>query len=64
MQRPDGRVTTEEVYDRKLPVKNGQTYGGNSWKLKYDYELLPGEWGFEYIYEGKSLLSQKFILYN
>ena len=64
MQRPDGQITTEETYDRKLPVKNGQAYGGIAWLLKYNYELLPGEWGFEYIYEGKSILFHKFILYK
>lgn len=45
-------------------VKNGYTYGGNSYRLKYDYELLPGKWVIEYLYKGQVVLSKSFILHK
>jgi hypothetical protein len=62
MKRPDGRISTVDVYNMNLLVKNGVAAGGNAYLLKYDYEVLPGEWIFEYLYEGKVLIYKRFIV--
>ena len=64
MKRPDGRISTVDVYKMKLPVKKGVATGGNAYLLKYDYEVLPGEWIFEYLYEGNVLISKRFVVYE
>ena len=65
MKKPDGTTSTVQIINRKFPVKeNGVARGGNTYLLKYDYEVLPGEWIFEIFHEGQLLFFKKFMLYE
>lgn len=64
MRKPDGTTSTVQLYERKFPVKEkGFVSRANAYLLKYDYEVLPGVWVFEYFHNGQLLFSKKFILY-
>jgi hypothetical protein len=62
MKKPDGTTTTEFEYTRQLAVTNGATYGGTSYRLDHDEEVLPGVWIFEYYFDEKLLFSKSFTL--
>ena len=55
MNRPDGQVRT----GFKLPRSPNQTH--SAYGLDHDYEVVRGEWKFEYFYKGRSLCSQSFV---
>jgi hypothetical protein len=62
MKKPDGTTPTEFEYTRRLGVTNGTTYGGTSYRLDHDEEVLPGVWIFEYYFDEKLLFSKSFTL--
>ena len=65
MNKPDGTTSTVQIINRKFPVKeNGVVTGSNTYLLKYDYEVLPGEWMFEFSHQGQLLFFKKFIIYK
>lgn len=57
MLKPDGSTSTGSRREKEPGP-------GFSYILNHDYELVPGEWRFEYWHNGKKLCGQKFELYS
>ena len=58
--RPGQKASTG--FETKLPliVRQGQLSDYAGYSLNHDYEMVEGEWRFEFWYEDKKLLEQKF----
>ena len=57
MVKPDGSVATGSTREKEP----GPSF---SYALNHDYEMMPGDWRFEYWYGGKRLCEQTFQLYR
>ena len=60
--RPNGSRAKEYSYPISLQVKNGMIEDKSGYKLDKKYEMVEGEWVFQYWDEEKVLVEQKFIL--
>ena len=60
MTRPGQKPTTG--FESKLPliVRKGELSDYAGYSLNHDYEMVEGEWRFEFWYEDKKILEQKF----
>ncbi|MBI3774348.1 MAG: DUF3859 domain-containing protein [Gammaproteobacteria bacterium] len=60
MSRPGQKASTG--YEVKLPliVRRGELIDYAGYSLNHDYEMVEGDWRFEFWYEDKKLLEQKF----
>lgn len=60
MTRPGQKSSTG--YEVKLPliVRRGELIDYAGYRLNHDYEMVAGDWRFEFWYEDKKLLEQKF----
>ena len=56
IQKPDGSVSRGFKFREKIPVVGGKVKGFTGYSFDHDYELVPGEWKFEFwVREGKIL---------
>ena len=60
MARPGQKATTGFETKLALIVRRGELSDYAGYSLNHDYEMVEGEWRFEFWYEGKKLLEQKF----
>ncbi len=60
MTRPGQKASTG--FETKLPllVQSGELNDYAGYSLDHDYEMVEGDWRFEFWYEDKKLLEQKF----
>lgn len=62
--RPNGSRSTGYSYPILLEVKDGVIENHSGYSLDHDYELVEGEWTFEYWYYKQKLVSQTFTTYK
>lgn len=56
IRKPDGTVSTGFKFKEKVPVADGTAKGFTGYSFDHDYELVQGEWKFEFwVREGKIL---------
>ena len=56
IQKPDGSVSKGFKFKERIPVVDGKARGFTGYSFDHDYELVQGEWKFEFwIREGKIL---------
>lgn len=63
MKKPDGSEATRYSYVLNLPLKNGAVEDQTGYRLNEDFELVEGDWQFEFRFMNKPLLVQKFTTY-
>lgn len=61
--RPNGSKSTGYTYPILLEVKDGVIENQSGYSLDHEYELVEGEWTFEYWYYKQKLVSQTFVTY-
>ena len=64
MTRPNGSKTTGYTYPVRVDVVDGVIENQSGYKFDKDYEMVDGEWLFQYWYKGKMIVEQKFQLYR
>jgi hypothetical protein len=62
--RPNGSKSTGYSYPILLEVKNGMIENQSGYSLDHDYELVEGDWVFEFWYYQQKLVSQTFTTYK
>ena len=60
MTRPDQKTSTGFETRLPLTLKDGQLSDYAGYSLNQDYEMVAGDWRFEFWYGDKKLLEQKF----
>jgi len=61
-QKPDGRITTGFEEPFTAMPRNGKVKGGYGYRLTEKWELLPGKWSIELIFDEKILAKQTFTI--
>ena len=64
MTGSDGSIKTEAHWSRRVEVRNGFTFGGESYRFDEPFELLPGKWIIILYYEGIKLFEKEFQVYK
>jgi hypothetical protein len=64
MVLPDGSSKTGYQLDETKKVSSGVAFTTSGYSLDEDYELVAGEWVFQYWLEGQLLIEQKFFTYE
>lgn len=64
MEKPDGSVSTGYRYPVELKLEQGQVEDQTGYRLNEPYEMVEGEWLFEYRIMNKPLLVQRFFTYR
>jgi hypothetical protein len=62
--RPNGSKSTGYTYPILLEVKDGVIENQSGYSLDHDYELVEGDWVFEFWYYQQKLVSQTFTTYK
>lgn len=58
--RPNGSTSKGYSYPVLLEVKNGVIDNQSGYSIDHDYEMVEGDWKFEYWYNDQKLLSHSF----
>jgi hypothetical protein len=64
MHKPDGSSSTGYRYRVELKVDQGMLEDKTGYRLNEPYELVEGEWSFEYRFMNRTLLKQTFTTYK
>ena len=64
MVLPDGSTKTGYQLDEIKKVSSGVAFTTSGYSLDEDYELVAGEWVFQFWFEGNLLVEQKFQTYH
>jgi len=64
IKRPNGTFSSGYSYPVLLEVNNGVVEDYSGYSIDHDYEMVEGEWTFEYWYNQHKLLSQTFKTYS
>jgi len=64
MEKPDGSTSTGYRYNVDLKLDKGQVEDKTGYRLNEPYEMVEGEWEFEYRFMNKPLLVQRFFTYR
>lgn len=64
MKKPDGSVSKGYRYPLELKLQDGVVEDKTGYSLNQDYELVEGEWRFEYRFMNKPLMEQRFTTYK
>ena len=64
IEKPDGSKSTGYRYQMDLKVAKGAVEDRTGYRLNEPYELVEGEWSFEYRFMNKTLLKQTFTTYQ
>lgn len=64
MNKPDGTTSTGYRYQVNLKVRQGMVEDKTGYRMNEPYELVEGEWSFEYRFMNKTLLKQTFTTYK
>ena len=62
--RPNGSTSTGYSYPLVFDVKDGLIENESGYSIDHEFELVEGEWKFEYWYYKQKLLSQSFNTYK
>lgn len=64
MKKPDGTESRGYRYPIELKLQDGVVEDKTGYSLNQDYELVEGEWRFEYRFMNKPLMEQRFTTYK
>ena len=64
MHKPDGGLVSGLNESRQIPCENNVCSDGTQFSFNHDYEMVPGKWTFEYVYNGKKMVSKTFTVYK
>lgn len=64
MKKPDGTVSTGYRYPVHLDLSDGGVVDQTGYSLMQDYEMVEGEWVFEYRFLSNTFMEQHFTTYN
>lgn len=64
MKRPDGTTSTGYRYTLGLRLDQGVVEDQTGYRMSEDYEMVEGDWVFEYRYMNKPLMVQRFTTYK
>jgi hypothetical protein len=64
MKKPDGSVSTGYRYVMDLKLNDGEVKDKMGYRTNEDYEVVEGEWSFEFRFMNKTLLMQKFTTFK
>ncbi len=64
MTRPNGSKTKGYSYPVNIDVWQGMSENRSGYKFDKEYEMVEGEWVFQYMYKNKMIIEQKFQLYK
>jgi hypothetical protein len=62
MRGVDGKTHTTQTAPIEIDFEKGIAYHDVVYILSEDFEVLPGEWALEIRFQGKSLVSRRFLL--
>lgn len=60
IKRPNGSTSTGYSYPVLLPVEDGSVINQSGYSIDHEYEMVEGDWKFEYWYNEQKLISQTF----
>lgn len=63
MKSPDGSLSTGYRYNMDLKLVNGMVEDKAGYRVNEDYEMVEGDWKFEFRFMNKVLMSQTFTTY-
>lgn len=64
MDKPDGSSSTGYRYRMDLKVRQGMVEDKTGYRMNEPFELVEGEWSFEYRFMNRTLLKQTFTTYK
>jgi len=64
MEKPDGTSSTGYRYTLGLTLDQGVVEDQTGYRMNEDYEMVEGDWVFEYRYMNKPLMVQRFTTYK
>jgi hypothetical protein len=64
MTKPDGSSSKGYSYYMDLKLKNGMVEDKAGYRLNEDFELVEGDWQFEFRFMNKTLIKQTFTTYE
>jgi len=63
MKKPDGTTSSGYRYNIRLKLNNGMVEDKVGYNINEDFEMVEGEWQFEFLFMNKTLLKQTFTTY-
>ncbi len=63
MKKPDGSISTGYRYNIDLKLTNGMVEDKTGYRISEDFEMVEGDWQFEFLFMNKTLLKQTFTTY-
>lgn len=64
MKKPDGSLSVGYRYNMNLTLRNGMVEDKAGYVLSEDFEMVEGDWHFEFLFMNKPLLKQTFTTYS
>ncbi|MBL1274570.1 MAG: DUF3859 domain-containing protein [Ectothiorhodospiraceae bacterium] len=64
MKKPDGTFSTGYRYNLDLKLTNGMVEDKTGYRVNEDFEMVEGEWHFEYRFMNKTLIKQSFTTFT
>ncbi len=63
MKKPDGTTSSGYRYNIHLNLNNGMVEDKAGYSINEDFEMVEGDWQFEFLFMNKTLLKQTFTTY-
>ena len=63
MKKPDGSLSTGYRYKMDLTLNNGAVEDKTGYRVNEAYEMVEGDWLFEYRFMDKTLIKHTFTTY-
>lgn len=63
MKKPDGSLSTGYRYNLELKLTSGVVEDKMGYRFNEDFEMVEGDWHFEFRFLNKTLLKQTFVTY-
>jgi hypothetical protein len=63
IKKPDGSFSTGYRYNLDLALKNGSVEDKTGYRVNEPYEMVEGDWKFEYRFMNKRLIERSFVTY-
>jgi len=63
MKKSDGSISSGYRYNVHLKLNNGMVEDQVGYSINEDFEMVEGDWQFEFLFMNKTLLKQTFTTY-
>lgn len=63
MKKPDGSLSTGYKYKMELSLSNGEVEDKTGYRVNEAFEMVEGDWIFEYRFMNKTLIKRNFTTY-